>query len=339
MAVQNNAELRIIQVGNIGFGTIRLENDASSTGYRYGLDLKPNQFPSIYYSTLPTTGHTSVRLRPLHKYGFCSGNAETRLYFAVAGLSMNDPREALTYNLQNVTGRIYESKYYVFSKLGVDQQDINYSMADLQTSSTKMSTDELKNANAAKNVTGNTRVVYITSGELSGTFWAYLRTGWESNYFGGSSVNSLYRPMCLMDFSIQANDVNTAKGYDGNFRASLNLVPQTKYTQGFHTGHNLIDPNHLKAYYEGQNDPGGNHGINGTTFWANLHRLGLYRQFYNIASNATAIDQNEILPGAQLISEFMLYYYPEYAPRANSNTVKALQRSMICNMIGGFVNS
>ncbi|MDD7911356.1 hypothetical protein PUV47_15605 [Pseudovibrio exalbescens] len=336
MPVQNNASLQIINVNNIGFGTIRLQPQAYVSQFRYNLEFEDGQLPSIYFAANPTVSNYSMRLRPLHEHGFCPTNGGTRMYFAVAGLQMENPRNALSTNLEQVTGSIYKSKYYVFIKLGVSQTDFIAAIAALQTSSTQMSTQELQEANAAKNVTGATRTVYVNEGTLAGTFWAHKHSGWESGLMG-SSANKLYRPMELMDFSIQGGDVAQAQGVGDQYANSLNLIPTD--SANVHSGHSLIDPEKLRAYYIAQADPAGTGNITGTEIWNNLFRLGQYQQFHSLYANNGQVSRTEIVPGSQTFPLSMFRYYPSYNRNIDTATMSTTQRQYICSLIGGFVNN
>lgn len=336
MPVQNNASLQIINQNNIGFGTIRLQQEAYASNYRYNLNFAAGQLPSIYLGQDPAISNDTVRLRPLHAHGFLATTGATRLYFAVAGLPMENPHNALTTRLEHVVGPIYKSRYYVFVRLGVTRSDFNQVITDLINDSRHMTTAQLQAANAAKNVREPTHTVYVNQGDLSGTFWGFKHAGWEHSFFG-SNVNNLYRPLNLMDFPIQGGEVGTAQGIGNQYRASLDLIPRDR--RRVHSGHSLIDGNGLQAYYAAQPDPSGVNVITGQQLWDRLFRLGQYRQFFGAETNGVQIQQREILPGGQVFPQSLFRYFPTYNNNRPVPQILARQREYICRLIAGFVNN
>ena len=337
MPVQNNAGMQIIRETNACFGTMRFVNGASASNYRYNLSLQPGQLPSVYYANDPNVSNDTLRLRPLHQNGFAVGAAGTRLYFAIAGLPMVNPRNALSTNLNQVTGEIYESQYYVFVKLGVDKTHIRNALTDLITNAEQITTQQLRTANGNQNVNGNTRVARITDGELAGTFWGYRSGGWGA---GPSAYDGKYLPMNLLDFAVGGGQINQAQGTGGNYANSLNVVPQN--VNQVHTGHSMIYVNQLRDYYYDQNNPGGaGSNVTGQQVWDNFSLLGQYRQYTGLVSNGTGLVTTEILPLRRFYPTDMFNYFPTYDPFNAVPLVakQASQRLVTCEMIGAFVNN
>ncbi|MTI00629.1 hypothetical protein [Roseibium sp. RKSG952] len=338
MPVQTDPTLQLIQPGNVGFGTVRLVNGAYSTNFQYNLSLLPLQMPSGYFAENTGFSDMSSRLRPLHEHGFVSVVGNFKLYFAVAGLPMNNPRSALTTNLELVGGNVYKSKYYVFAKLGVNYTDFQAALAAMHNQATMLTTDQLRAANGNQSAGGPTGIVYITAGDLQGTYWARKNSGWEFSVFP-SDVNGIYRPMSLMDFSIAPNQVATARLSGNQYAQSLQLIPTE--SNRVHSGHSIIDPANLAAYYGAQAYPNGAGGnIAGGTVWANLSRLGNYKQYIGLASNgAVAPGPTEIMAGQEYYSQDMFRYVYPYRQQLSSADAKTAQTAAIANMINAFVNN
>ncbi|GAA0778914.1 hypothetical protein E1180_19380 [Roseibium denhamense] len=339
MPVQTDPTLQLINPNNAGFGTVRLLDAAYTSDFRYNLGLKPLQMPSVYYAENSGLSDMSSRFRPLHEHGFLSVIGNFRLYFAVAGLQMENPRNALTTNLEQVGGDVYKSKYYVFVKLGINYTDFQAALTSMRNQAANMSTAQLIAANAGKNVTGPTGIVYINAGALQGTFWAHKNSGWEFSIFS-SDVNKLYRPMSLMDFPIAPGDAATARLSSGRYGESLQLIPTSR--RQVHHGHSIIDPANLAAYYAAQAYPdgaGGGATIAGATVWNNFQRLGNYRQYIALASNnALSAQRTEIVPGNEYYERDMFKRSYPYRQRLTSDAATALQTSAVANMVSGFVN-
>lgn len=335
MPAQDDPSLMMINANNAGFGTVRLDPAADAGDYLNHLALTPAQMPSVYYGGL--LNNTSLRLRPLHEHGFVATTAGTRLYFAVAGLlgDMQNPRNALSTSWEAVADPVYKSKYYVYVRLGVSGTDFAQTLAALQNAAQLITTDELVNANAASNVTGLTRVVYVTAGALAGTFWAFKRSGWKSAFFG-SDVNKRYRPLCLMDFPIAANQVATAQETGADYGHALALIPNDR--ANVHVGHSLIDVNNLRAYYQAQVYPSPAGNVGGDTIWTNFTRLGTYQQRASYPGlHGVAVTGPMIQAGDQYYPRDYFRSFPVYNRNLASLQVTANQAGVIAAMINGFV--
>ncbi|WP_430513248.1 hypothetical protein [Pannonibacter phragmitetus] len=338
MPPQDDASLMMINANNTGFGTVRLDPQADEGNYLNHLALTPQQMPSVYYGS-PINNNT-LRLRPLHEHGFVGTTAGTRLYFAVAGLldEMHDPRNALSTSWEAVTDPIYKSKYYVYVRLGVSGANFAQTLAALQNTADLMSTDELVNANAASNVTGPTRVVYVTGGDLAGTFWAFKRSGWKSDIFGRSDLNKRYRPLCLMDFPIGGAQVGAAQATGPNFGNALALIPDDR--ANVHVGHSLIDANNLRAYYQAQVYPSPAGNVDGDTIWTNFNRLGSFIQRASYPGlHGVAVTGPVIRAGSQYYPRDYFRSFPAYDRNLPSTQVTANQAGTIAAMINGFVGA
>ncbi len=338
MPAQDDPSLMMINEGNVGFGTVRLNPAADAGNYLDQLALAPQQMPSIYYGS-PLNNNT-LRLRPLHEHGFVGTTAATRLYFAVAGLleEMHDPRNALSTNWEMVTDPVYKSKYYVYVRLGVSGANFAQTLAKLQNAAVLMTTEELVNANAASNVTGLTRVVYITDGALAGTFWAFKRSGWKSDFLGRSDLNKRYRPLCLMDFPIGAGQVVAAQDEGPNFGNALALIPDDQAS--VHVGHSLIDGNNLRAYYRANVYPSPAGNVDGGTIWTNFDRLGSFIQRASYPGlHGVAVTGPVIRAGNQYYPRDYFRSFPVYDRTLTSIQVSANQAGTIAAMINGFVNA
>lgn len=336
MPPQDDVSLMLINRHNVGFGTVRLDPQADGGNYADHLELMPQQMPSIYYGS-PINNDT-LRLRPLHEHGFAVTTASTRLYFAVAGLleEMQNPRNALSTSWEAVADPIYKSKYYVYVRLGVSGADFAQTLAALKNAAQLITTDELVNANAASNVTGLTRVVYVTAGELAGTFWAFKRSGWKSAIFG-SDVNKRYRPLCLMDFPIGAMQVAAAQATGANFGNALALIPNDR--ANVHVGHSLIDSNNLRAYYQVQDYPSPAGNVAGNTIWTNFDRLGSFIQRASYPGlHGVAVTGPVIRSGDQYYPRDYFCSFPVYSRNLTYIQVTAKQAGTIAAMIDGFVN-
>jgi hypothetical protein len=338
MPAQNDPSLIMINEGNVGFGTVRLDPAADARNYLNELVLLPKQMPSVYYGS-PLNNKT-LRLRPLHEEGFVGTAAETRLYFAVAGLldEMHNPRNALSKNWEMVTDPVYKSKYYVYVRLGVSGADFAQTLLKLQSAAVPMTTGQLVDANRASNVTGLTRVVYITDGDLAGTFWAFKRSGWKSDFFGRSDLNKRYRPLCLMDFPIRGGQVVAAQAAGPDFGNALALIPDDR---AVHMGHSLIDAGNLKAYYQAQtylNLADGD--VAGRTVWTNLNLLGSFIQRASYPGvDGVAVTGPVIRAAEQYYPRVYFRSFPKYNPSLSSNDVTKSQVRTIATMIDGFVNA
>lgn len=338
MPAQDDPSLMMINANNVGFGTVRLDPAADAGDYLNHLALTPAQMPSVYYGS--PLNNNSVRLRPLHEHGFVATTAGTRLYFAVAGLlgDMQNPRNALSTSWEAVTDPVYKSKYYVYVRLGVSGNDFAQTLAALQNAAQLITTDELVNANAANNVTGLTRVVYVTAGDLAGTFWAFKRSGWKSDFIGRSDVNKRYRPLCLMDFPIGAMQVAAAQATGANFGNALALIPDDR--ANVHVGHSLIDANNLRAYYQAQVYPSPAGNVAGNTIWTNFSRLGTFLQrASNPGLHGVAVTGPIIRAGQQYYPRDYFRSFPVYDRNLPSVQVTANQAGTMAAMINGFVNA
>ncbi len=312
--------LNLITANNRCFGTIRYDAEAAQSDYNQELNFSAGQLPSTYFADDTADSYWSCRLRPLHEAGFAVTERSCRLYFAVAGLPSTALRSDLKYNTEQVEGVIYKSKYYVFVRLGVTHGTINNTLTDLTAEAQTLSTDQLRNANLNKNVSGPTRVVYVNEGELTGTFWAHKHSGWGSG-FGRRAYEGMYRPLELRDFRIDANQVAQAQATGNGYRNSLNLIPDDYHR--IHPGHALILTTALADYYE-HNVPTVN-GVTGTTIWDNLLNLSARDQIYDPGQtiNGVSVAQYQMIAGEE--------YFPLRAMYAREH-----QKLAIYNMIGAF---
>ncbi|NBN64485.1 hypothetical protein GWI72_12130 [Microvirga tunisiensis] len=337
MPAQDDPSLSMINVNNAGFGTLRLDPAAEAGNYRDHLLPALSQMPSVYYGTALAT--LSVRLRPLHEHGFVATGASTRLYFAVAGMldDMQNPRTALSTSWENVGGPVMKSRYYVYARLGVSGGDVLTSVAALQAGAEQVSTAELVAANGASNVSGPTRVAYVTDGALAGTFWAFKHAGWRSSILP-DAVNRRYRPLCLMDFRIDPAQVGAARADGADFGATLALVPAAR--NQVHLGHGLIDVQNLRAFYQGQTyaSPVGN--VAGNTIWTNFNRLGTYQQRASYQGfDGVAVTGPLMRGGEQYFPLGYFRTFPVLAAGLPANEIAQRQCGVVAAMINGFVNA
>ncbi|MEP3048522.1 MAG: hypothetical protein ABJL55_14390 [Roseibium sp.] len=337
MPVQDNASLRMIQQANACFGTMRFTEACEDTFYRYNLAFKNGQLPSIYCADNPDNSNQSLRLRPYHNHGFNAVGGATRLYWAVAGLTgeIDNPRTALSTEMEQVCGPVYQSRYYVFVRLGVDRNVIQQSLQALIASVPNITTQQLVDLNAAQEAVAGTIAVFINEGALSGTYWAIKNPVW-TNALDGGARNNLYRPMTLVDFRLPDDDVDTAQGDD--MAAAVQLMPENR--DRVHRGHGLITVDGLQTYYGTQNYPNGQGGqIPGGNIWTNLFRLGAYKQYFGLASNGVPGITAEIQPRQGIYRRNMFEYFPYYDHDRDDDTKAQLQLAAICNMINNFVDN
>ncbi|MBO6755198.1 MAG: hypothetical protein JJ902_02650 [Roseibium sp.] len=336
MADQTNASLKIIQAANACFGTMRFVDACEATHFQYNIMFSNGQLPSIYCADDPAQSDNSVRLRPRHKDGFCAIGAQTRLYFAVAGLTgqIQNLETALSTDMALVGGPVYQSRYYVFVRLGVDRDTIQGNLGGLIHQATAVTTQQLIDLNAAREDPPATQVLYVNQGALLGTFWVSKLPYWTTP--ADAAPNRLYRPLDLIDFEIEAEQVPVAQGDD--MAAVLDLVPEDD--EDIHYGHSLITGPGLQAYYGAQNYDNGRGGtIPGATIWANLFRLGAFKQYHGLSANGVAGAATEILPDAEIYSLDMFDFYPDYSEDRDDDAKAALQLPAICNMISNFVDN
>lgn len=336
MPVQDNASLRIIQPDNACFGTMRFTEACTSTNFRYNLAFQDGQLPSIYCADDPGNSNQSLRLRPYHKHGFNPVGGYTRFYWAVAGLTaeIDDPRNALSTDMEQLCGPVYQSRYYVFVRLGVDRTHLQASLQALSAAVPAISTQQLIDRNAAREAPDGTGAVYINAGALAGTFWAVKSPVW-TNTIGQADRNNLYRPFTLLDFKIDDGAVATAQGED--MAAAVALVPEDR--ADVHRGHGLITADGLHAYYGSQTYSNGQGGtIPGAVIWTNLFRLGAYKQYIGLASNGAVTLPSEIQPRQGVYRQDMFKYFPYYTRNRDDDARAELQLAAICNMINNFVD-
>ncbi|SUA99853.1 Uncharacterised protein [Pannonibacter phragmitetus] len=333
MPAQNDATLQMINANNAGFGTMRFDPRADSGNYQDHLVMQGNQLPSVYYGLAGSDDTT--RFRPLHRAGFLATTARTRVYFAVAGMinQITNPRTALSSSLQQVQGPVYKSKYYVFVRLGVNLVDFQASIAAMIANAQAITTDDLVDMNARSQATGPTGLYYVNAGALTGTFWARKHAGWESSFFP-SNVNKRLRPLCLMDFRIQPNQVVTAQGTGAAYAASIALVPTAR--NQVHTGHTLITPGALANWYAAQNFASLGAPVPGATIWNKYDWLGQYQQNASFATNNYDITGPQIASGNEYYARDFFNLFPVTNPNANAGTA---QSQSIVSMIDGFVNN
>ena len=335
MPVQSNASLAIIQNANACFSTIRFAPGCEATHYQYNLAFENGRMPSIYFGDNPAASNDSVRLRPLHSRGFRAFGAETRLYLAVAGLTdeIGSLRTALTTDMAQVAGRLYQSRYYAFCRLGVDRDTIQAALAAMIAQAVPLTSAELVTANTERNAPAATAFAYVTDAPLLGTFWASKAPHWGDTDEDPS--NGFYRPFQLFDFAIDGDQIETAQGDD--MAAALALIPGD--WGNIHSGDALITPAGSEAYYGTQAYSDGSGGmIPGTTIWARLQRLGAYRQYYSLAANGTTANQYEVLPDNSIFRKSMFSYYPFHDRDLTSAEQQALQLPAIANMISNFTD-
>ncbi|WP_122519385.1 hypothetical protein [Pannonibacter phragmitetus] len=333
MPQQTDATLQMIDANNAGFGTVRLDPRAESSNYEDHLVLQGTQLPSTYYGLAGSDNTT--RFRPLHQAGFLATTARTRVYFAVAGMinQITNPRTALSSSLQQVQGPVYKSKYYVFVRLGVSLADFQATIAAMIANAQAITTGDLVDINGRSQATGPTGLYYVNAGALEGTFWARKNAGWESSFFP-SKINKRLRPLCLMDFRIQPNQVAAAQGTGAAYAASIALVPTAR--NQVHTGHTLMTPAALANWYAGQNFASLAGNVAGATIWNKYDWLGQYQQNASFATNNYDVAGPRIASGSEYYAREFFNLFPVTNPNANAKTA---QSQSIVSMIDGFVNN
>ena len=241
MTAQTNPTLSIIEEGNIGFGTIRL-NDVNIPQNGF----KAMQLPSMYYGQRSSS--LTTRYRPFHRDGFTITDADTCIYAAVAGPGNPLGQFAVPANDHNVigwNGYLHRTDDWLMFVLGVSLEDFRAQLAGIINKATKWTTETFLASNPAENAS-NSSVIYITSGALMGTFWGLKFGGWTAG------AQYRYYPFVVRDYSIPAN--NIANIYNGmgqlNQAALYNAFMNGRAAAGhYHHGHVLCTLEGLKRFY------------------------------------------------------------------------------------------
>ncbi|WP_422019346.1 hypothetical protein [Roseibium sp.] len=237
MTAQTNRTLSMIEDANIGFGTVRLNNPATS--------FQAMQLPSMYYGL--RSSYLTTRYRPYHDHGFTVTNANTRIYAAAAGPGHPLAQNAVPVNDHNVNGwnnYLHRTDDWLMFVLGVSLEDFQAQIAAIIDRATKQSTEVFLQNNPANNAP-HSSVVYIESGELQGTFWGLRYGGW------GAGVQFQYYPFVVRDYAIPAANIPNIYNNGRLDQGALynEFMNGRAAAAHYHRGHALCSKEGLKRFY------------------------------------------------------------------------------------------